>query len=75
MNDEKTFAEVVEDIRSAETKVDKVLDAARLERHAGPPARLSAEQKYCLLLAGLGVLLVFGLLTFLGVTSAIRWLR
>jgi len=41
---ERKFEEVVETIRNAEADVDKVLDAARLERHEGPPRYLSAEQ-------------------------------
>ena len=41
---ERKFEEVMETIRNAEADVDKVLDAARLERHEGPPRYLSAEQ-------------------------------
>lgn len=33
---ERNFKDVVENIRGAEKDVDKVLNAARLERHEGP---------------------------------------
>jgi len=44
--DERRFADVVNTIDAAEKDVDKVLDAARLERHEGPQMRLTGEQKY-----------------------------
>ena len=41
----------VENIRGAEKDVDKVLDAARLERHEGPNRHMTGEQKLILLLS------------------------
>ena len=46
---ERNFKDVVENIRGAEKDVDKVLDAARLERHEGPNP--PGEQKLILLLS------------------------
>lgn len=43
--DKRNFDQVVETIDKAEKDVDKVLDAARLQRHEGPSTRLSAGQK------------------------------
>lgn len=62
--DQRDFDEVVETIESAEKDVDKVLDAARLQRHEGPGTRLNAEQKMELLmtLMGCGTLLGFMLI-------------
>lgn len=40
-----------ENIRGAEKDVDKVLDAARLERHEGPNRHMTGEQKLVLLLS------------------------
>lgn len=48
---ERNFKDVVENIRSAEKDVDKVLDAARLERHEGPNRHMTGEQKLVLLLS------------------------
>lgn len=48
---ERNFKDVVENIRSAEKDVDKVLDAARLERHEGPNRHMTGEQKLILLLS------------------------
>jgi len=66
MKDERKFTDVVDTIGKAEADVDKVLDAARLERHEGPSMRLNAEQKYNIVMAliGAGSLL----LLFLGLT-------
>lgn len=57
--DKRNFDQVVETIDKAEKDVDKVLDAARLQRHEGPSTRLSAGQKMDLLmmLMGCGTLL------------------
>ncbi len=49
--DERRFTDVVDTIDKAEKDVDKVLDAARLNRHEGPQMRLNAEQKFYLLMA------------------------
>jgi len=64
--DERRFQDVVDTIGKAEEDVDKVLDAARLERHEGPSMRLNAEQKYTIImtLIGAGSILLF----FLGLT-------
>ena len=48
---ERNFKDVVENIRSAEKDVDKVLNAARLERHEGPTRHMTGEQKLILLLS------------------------
>ena len=48
---ERNFKDVVENIRGAEKDVDKVLDAARLERHEGPNRHMTGEQKLVLLLS------------------------
>ena len=48
---ERNFKDVVENIRSAEKDVDKVLDAARLERHESPNRHMNGEQKLVLLLS------------------------
>ena len=57
--DKRNFEDVVKGVESAEKDVDKVLDAARLQRHEGPSTRLSAGQKMDLLmmLMGCGTLL------------------
>ena len=59
--DDRKFDQVVKGVESAEKGVDRVLGAARLQRHAGPPTRMTAEQK-----AGLLEMLI-GCGTFLGV--------
>ena len=58
--DKRNFDQVVETIDKAEKDVDKVLDAARLQRHEGPSTRLNAEQKTNLLM------MLMGCGTFLG---------
>lgn len=64
--DKRNFDQVVETIDKAEKDVDKVLDAARLQRHEGPSTRLSAGQKMDLLmmLMGCGTFLGFVWLLF-----------
>lgn len=62
---ERKFEEVVETIRNAEADVDKVLDAARLERHEGPPRYLSAEQKMNIIYCSFGLLAFLGFLGFM----------
>ena len=59
--DNRNFEDVVKGVESAEKDVDKMLDAARLQRHEGPGTRLTAEQKMELLimLMGCGTLLGF----------------
>lgn len=47
--DDRKFNQVVETIDKAEKDVDKVLGAARLQRHAGPGTQLTGEQKFYLL--------------------------
>lgn len=59
MQDNRKFNDVVNDIESAEKDVDKVLKAARLERHES--ARMSAEQKTTIILA---LIVTFGVLMF-----------
>lgn len=61
---EKNFNEVVESIKRAEKNVDTVLDAARLERHEGPPRYLNAEQKMSIIYC------TFALLAFLALLGA-----
>lgn len=48
--DKRNFDQVVDTIESAEKDVDKVLEAARLQRHEGPSTRMTAEQKANLLM-------------------------
>ena len=48
---ERNFKDVVENIRGAEKDVDKVLNAARLERHEGQNRHMTGEQKLVLLLS------------------------
>ena len=55
---ERNFKDVVENIRGAEKDVDKVLNAARLERHEGPNRHMTGEQKLILLLSLIGDLSV-----------------
>ena len=64
--DKRNFTEVVKGIESAEKDVDKVLDAAQLQRHEGPGTRLTANQKAELLmmLMGCGTFLGFVWLLF-----------
>ena len=59
--DKRNFDQVVETIDKAEKDVDKMLGAARLQRHEGPGTRLTAEQKMELLM------MLMGCGTFLGV--------
>ncbi len=63
---ERTFEEVVRSIAASEMDVDKILAAARLERHEAPDRHLDGEQKYTLLCAllGAGVLLGFFYIMF-----------
>ncbi len=68
--DKRNFEDVVKGVESAEKDVDKMLDAARLQRHEGPGTRLSADQKVWLLelVIGCGTLLGF----FWIITGALR---
>lgn len=59
--DNRNFSQVVETIEGAEKDVDRVLGAARLQRHEGPGSRMTAEQKASLLA------MLIGCGTFLGV--------
>ena len=54
------FDEVVKAIKDATDATNKVLEAADLQRHAGPPTRLTGQQKAELLA------FLIGCLTFLG---------
>lgn len=51
---ERSFEEVVRSIAASEEDVDKLLAAARLERHEGPGRYMTGEQKYVLLCALIG---------------------
>ena len=64
--DNRNFEEVVKGVENAEKDVDKVLGAARLQRHEGPGTRLTAQQKMELLmmLMGCGTFLGFVWLLF-----------
>jgi len=64
--DERKFADVVDTIDKAERDVDRLLDAARLERHEGPQMRLTGEQKYNIIMAVIGAVSV--LVFFLSLT-------
>ena len=59
--DERNFEEVVQSIVRSEADVDKILEAAKLDRHERPDNRLSAEQK-CELI-GLGMI-IFAVVAF-----------
>lgn len=51
---ERIFEDVVRSIAESEEDVDKILSAARLERHEGPGRHMTGDQKFnllCLLLA------------------------
>ena len=61
---ERKFDEVVDAIRNAESDVDKILEAAHLERHEGPPRYLSVDQKMSIAYCAFGLVAV---LAFLGV--------
>ena len=54
----RRFDDVVEGIKTAEKDVDKVLDAAKLQRNEIPGTRLNAEQKMTLALCGMGFLAI-----------------
>ena len=62
---ERKFNEVVETIRNAEEDVDKVLSAARLQRHKGPPRYLSADQKMSVIYCAFGLTAFLAFLGFL----------
>jgi len=64
VKDQRKFTDVVEQIKSSEEDVDKVLTAARLNRHEGPPRYLSAQQKMDLL-GGLMLLVGVGMMVLL----------
>lgn len=69
----RDFEEVIRGITSCEEDVDKVLKAARLERHEGPPRYLTAEQKIGMVAMVLGflvVVFVLGLPVWLSLISA-----
>lgn len=51
--DERKFVEVVQSIVQSEKDVDKILEAAKLDRHERPDNRLSAEQKVGLIETGI----------------------
>lgn len=69
-NDTRKFVDVVQSIVQSEADVDKILTAAKLDRHERPDNRLSAEQKADLIetgiFSGLGFILLaaFVLLIF-----------
>lgn len=58
-NDERKFMDVVQSIVQSEADVDKILEAAKLNRNERPDNRLSAEQKMELIQGGM---LLFGLM-------------
>lgn len=66
-NDNRTFEDVVKSICQSEEDVNKILKAAKLDRHESPGTRLSAEQKTDLIGMGIMVMFFFGLLTFLAI--------
>lgn len=43
--EKKDFDQVVQAIKEATDATNRVLDAANLQRHDGPPTRMTAEQK------------------------------
>ncbi len=64
--DERKFTDAVDTIDAAERDVDRVLDAARLERHEGPDMRMTGEQRYNIIMALIGAVSV--LVFFLSLT-------
>lgn len=62
---ERKFDEVVDAIKAAESDVDKVLEAARLERNEGPARYLSAEQKMSIVYCAFGLVAALAFLGFL----------
>lgn len=64
MQDNRRFTDVVRGVRNAERDVDKMLDAARLERHES--CRMTGEQKMECFLWTLGALaaLAFAFIMF-----------
>lgn len=65
--DERKFQDVVDTIDKAEQDVDKVLDAARLERKEGADRHMTGTQKFYLLLALIGaasIISFFSLIAF-----------
>lgn len=58
--DNRNFDQVVKGVESAEKDVDKMLDAARLQRHEGPCTRLTGEQKASLLYTLMGCVTLLG---------------
>lgn len=60
--DSRSFDQVVKGVESAEKDVDKMLGAARLQRHDGPGTRLTADQKMDLLMMLMGCVTLLGVL-------------
>jgi len=63
--DKRTYDQVVKGVESAEKDVDKMLGAARLQRHEGPSTRLTAQQKTNLLMMLMGCGTALGVLWIL----------
>lgn len=59
--EERKFEEVIEAIKNAEIDVDRVLEAAKLQRNEQQSHKLTAEQKASVIET---VALILGLLTF-----------
>lgn len=68
----RDFDDVVKQIESSEKDVDKVLGAARLERHEGAPRYLSAEQKVNLLWGLIGLAAFAMLIVWLSIPVLCR---
>lgn len=70
--DKRHFDEVVKQIKGSNDDVDKVLDAAQLQRHEGPSRRLSADQKSNLLWGLIGLAAFAMLIVWLSIPVLCR---
>lgn len=71
MTDERKFADVVRSIATSEEDVDKILNAAKLDRHEAPSTKLSASQKMELIF---GCMILIGILGFFSIFAFIMTL-
>lgn len=70
--DERKFEEVIETIKNAEIDVDRLLEAARLQRQEEQSRRLSAEQKMTIILCLIGMLTILCFFGFMLLGSIVR---
>lgn len=72
--DERKFEDVVRSIAASEEDVDKILTAARLERHEGPPRYLNAEQKMSVIYCAFGLAGLISLFAFFLTPVILRYM-